>query len=401
LTPYYRFDDVRIDLRNFRVLKAGKVVQVEPKALNLLIFLVENRGRLVEKRELLDAVWNDAFVTENVLTRSVGQLRKGLADDAKEPRYIETVPTRGYRFIAQVEVEDGGETLSAIPSAPIAEAPSAVSNTLPLLRSRVLPLFLVVLIAGAVLACGLIVGLAVSRWRSQLGYYRPGNAVQITTFAGLSNYPTFSPDGTAMAYSMDSGKGFEIFVRQLAPGGQEVQITLDGGQSLQPAWSPDGKLIAYYSHTRGGIWLVPPFGGPTRQLTEFGSHPEWSPDSQWIAFQSDPLIALDADTPDFSRGSTIWAIHPDGSGARQITFLGTPAGGHGNPSWSPDGKHLVFVANDELQTELWSVMADGKGLVRLTPAASRGLDYDPNLFTRWEERFVWSDTRVVADTCIS
>jgi Tol biopolymer transport system component/DNA-binding winged helix-turn-helix (wHTH) protein len=377
LTPYYRFDDVQIDLRNFRVLKAGKTVQVEPKALNLLIFLVENRGRLVAKRELLDAVWNDAFVTESVLTRSIGQLRKGLADDAKEPRYIETVPTRGYRFIAQVEAEHGGEPVTGNLSAPPVEAPLAVPDTGPHPRSRGLRLFLALLIAGAVLACGLIVGLAVSRRRSQLGYYRPGNSIQITTFPGLSNYPTFSPDGTAMAYSMDGGKGFEIFVRQLAPGGQEVQITLDGGQNLQPAWSPDGKLIAYYSYTRGGIWLVPPFGGTTRQLTDFGSHPEWSPDSQWIAFQSDPLIALNADTPDFSRGSTIWAIHPDGSGARQITFLGTPAGGHGNPSWSWDGKHLVFVTNDDLQTEIWSVMPDGKGLVRLATSVPPRFNYDP------------------------
>jgi DNA-binding winged helix-turn-helix (wHTH) protein len=105
VTHRYRFDDVQIDLASFRVLKAGKVVQVEPKALNLLVFLVENRGRLVEKRELLDTVWKDASVTENVLTHAIAQLRKGLADDAKEPRYIETVHTRGYRFIADVDAE--------------------------------------------------------------------------------------------------------------------------------------------------------------------------------------------------------------------------------------------------------------------------------------------------------
>ena len=122
----YRFEDVQIDLRSFRLFKAGEVVQVEPKALNLLVFLVENRGRLVEKHELLDAVWNDTFVTENVLTRAIAQLRKALADDPKEPRYIETVPTLGYRFIAKVEAEQvpEGAGTALIPSGEIASIPS-------------------------------------------------------------------------------------------------------------------------------------------------------------------------------------------------------------------------------------------------------------------------------------
>src|ERR1700734_2115900 len=99
----YRFNGIQIDLQGFRLLKSGKVVAVEPKALNALVFLVENRGRLVQRQEFLSAVWGGAFVTDHVLNRAIGQLRKVLEDDAKEPRYIETVPTLGYRFIAEVE----------------------------------------------------------------------------------------------------------------------------------------------------------------------------------------------------------------------------------------------------------------------------------------------------------
>ncbi len=101
----YRFDDIEVDLQDFRLLKAGKPIAIEPKALNLLIFLVENRGRLIGRRELIDAVWNSAFVTDHVLNRAIGQLRRQLEDDPKEPRYVETVPTLGYRFIAHVETE--------------------------------------------------------------------------------------------------------------------------------------------------------------------------------------------------------------------------------------------------------------------------------------------------------
>jgi len=101
----YCFDDIEVDVQSFRLLKAGSPVALEPKALHLLIFLLENRGRLVGRRELIDAVWHGAFVTDHVLNRAIGQLRRQLADDPKEPRYIETVPTLGYRFIARVEPE--------------------------------------------------------------------------------------------------------------------------------------------------------------------------------------------------------------------------------------------------------------------------------------------------------
>lgn len=105
----YRFDDVLVEAREFRVFKNGEAITLEPKAFAVLIFLIENRGRLVTKDELLDAVWKDAFVTPNVLTRIVAQLRRALGEDAKAARYIETVPTRSYRFIAEVEETEEAE----------------------------------------------------------------------------------------------------------------------------------------------------------------------------------------------------------------------------------------------------------------------------------------------------
>src|SRR6202050_3424230 len=126
----YRFDDVQVDLQSFRLLKAGQIVPVEPKVLNLLIFLVENRGRLVQRRELIDAVWGDAFVTDHVLNYSIGQLRKGLADDAKNPKYIETVPTLGYRFIADVEVEEPEVAKGTEPTRPTEGVPTSSKTVL-------------------------------------------------------------------------------------------------------------------------------------------------------------------------------------------------------------------------------------------------------------------------------
>jgi TolB-like protein/DNA-binding winged helix-turn-helix (wHTH) protein/Flp pilus assembly protein TadD len=99
----FRFDRFQADDTAFRLIADGVPVSLEPKALRLLLYLVQNRGRLVRKQELLNAVWADAAVGESALTRSVGLLRKILNDDARDPRFIETVPTAGYRFIADVD----------------------------------------------------------------------------------------------------------------------------------------------------------------------------------------------------------------------------------------------------------------------------------------------------------
>ncbi|WP_433984174.1 winged helix-turn-helix domain-containing protein [Tunturiibacter empetritectus] len=73
--------------------------RVEPKAFRLLLFFLHNPGRLITKDELLNAVWSEAAVTDNSLTRSVAVLRRVLGDDPAAPRFIVTVPTVGYRFL--------------------------------------------------------------------------------------------------------------------------------------------------------------------------------------------------------------------------------------------------------------------------------------------------------------
>ena len=373
----YRFDDVEIDLGNFRVLKAGKSLSLEPKAFNVLVFLVENRGRLIEKKELIDAVWGDAFVTENVLTRVIGQLRKGLGDDVKEARYIETVPTRGYRFIADTVAEGNGaaQTTAAEISATVESSATPVSTSIAPTRAGLRP-YAIAVIAVIILVAVAAVAISIARSRSISANLQIASSTQITTSSGLSFYPTFSPDATEIAYSTDRGKGFEVFVRQLAAGGKEVQITSDGEQNLQPAWSPDGNLIAYYSRMRGGIWLIPALGGTARKVTEFGSHPAWSRDGKWIAFQSSLLDDFGADAMGANPTSTVWVVRTDGTDLRQLTTLGNPDGGHGSPSWSPDGKHIVFASSLSGQSKgVWAIGADGTGLTQLV-ATSFG-HYDP------------------------
>src|SRR5215204_1148190 len=100
---FYRFEDVTIDCENFRVQKDGRNVNLTPRAFDVLLFLVKNVGRVVEKREFFDEVWKDTFVTDGALTKIIKEIRHELGDDSAHPRFIETVPKRGFRFVAQIQ----------------------------------------------------------------------------------------------------------------------------------------------------------------------------------------------------------------------------------------------------------------------------------------------------------
>src|SRR5436190_23758210 len=98
----YRFDDVLVDCENFRIRKGGEPRLLGPRAFDLLVYLIAQRGRVIDKQEMFEQVWKETFVTDNALTKAVKEIRRALGDDADAPRYIETVPKRGYRFIAEV-----------------------------------------------------------------------------------------------------------------------------------------------------------------------------------------------------------------------------------------------------------------------------------------------------------
>ena len=145
-----QFDDFCVEPHTFKVFKAGVPLELEPKTFLLLSYLIENRHRLVEKREILDAIWKDVAVTENALTREIGKLRKSLGDDAKAAKYIQTIHTRGYRFIAPVEFVDSPADTPE-PSDQVHPAAIAARS-----RSSLLPKALIAAGVLLALAAGLI-----------------------------------------------------------------------------------------------------------------------------------------------------------------------------------------------------------------------------------------------------
>jgi WD40 repeat protein/DNA-binding winged helix-turn-helix (wHTH) protein len=106
-----------------RISRGESVVQLEHKAMDVLLCLVERAGELVSRSELLDAVWQTEFVADNTVVKRIAQVREALGDDVREPRYIETIPKRGYRLVAEVRFEDTSSVASTAlsPGTPVRE----------------------------------------------------------------------------------------------------------------------------------------------------------------------------------------------------------------------------------------------------------------------------------------
>ena len=111
----YRFDDFVVDPETWRLSRGGQEIHLEPVVLNLLIYLISHRDRLVTRQELMDTVWGDTVISESAVSQAVARVRKALGDDSATHRYLETVHSKGYRFIAEVQETADPESTDPTP----------------------------------------------------------------------------------------------------------------------------------------------------------------------------------------------------------------------------------------------------------------------------------------------
>jgi Tol biopolymer transport system component len=228
-----------------------------------------------------------------------------------------------------------------------------------------------------VVAGALAVGLAaVLAWLVS----RPGSAGRppslsvspLTQGAGLEVQPTISPDGKLVAYASDVDGDWDVYVVR-ATGGTAINLTAGSPEDdLQPAFSPDGEQIAFRSERGGGgLFVMGATGESVRRLTDVGYNPSWSPDGGRLAFSTESVTQYPSAR---ETDAALWVVDVDnGATTRLLDELDVA-----QPSWSPHGYRIAFwgLPPNTGQRDLWTVAADGSGVVRVTEDAD--LDWSPS-----------------------
>ena len=363
-----RFGPYEADLRTHELRKHGTRLKLSGQPFQILEVMLSRPGDLITRDELREKLWpEDTFVDfSHGLNAAVNKLRDALNDSADNPKYIETLPRRGYRFIGQVEPSGSPpastklttavpEPLEPPPSSPASNAEIASAETSTNASSephrssrwRVAALAFASLIF---LACLLLLLLHRSQQQARkladeganheeqtretsyilqiaLGSDPDRHAIQ--PGPGRVESPQLSPDGKRLAFMSNRSGQMEIWVSN-ADGSNPVQLTDRGAGS--PRWSPDGKLIAFDGRlgSQGAIFVTPSTGGLARTLVREDHEnlvPSFSHDGRWVYFASDA-------SGDFQ----VWKISIDGGTPVQITKHGGFAAQEG-----PDGD--VFYAD--------------------------------------------------------
>jgi DNA-binding winged helix-turn-helix (wHTH) protein len=388
----FRFADVEVREREFRLIKAGEALPVEPKAFRVLLFLLHNPQKLITKEELLNAVWNDSNVSENSLARSIALLRRLLGDDIHEPRYIATVATVGYRFVCPIEVSQDPVDQQREVSAPNDQGTSPARS-----RDKSLPSSL--WWAGGVIA-GVVAVAAIAfvLWWNLSSTPVIEGASQLTDDGNPKSFNNLISDGSRI-YFNELQEGSEVLAQVAATGGQTGKIAATNSALGLAALASDSSslLVQESGWPYNSLWILPLPAGEPRKLSEIlAQSASLSPDGR-VIFTKDKTLYLAEkdgsnprklfDFPNFVDGPvvssdgkrirvnvlrnfftrTLWEINADGSGAHPLLQGWQDAGDVCCGRWTSDGGHYVFQNRRQGRTDLWTIP---EGTRRLGRASS-------------------------------
>jgi Tol biopolymer transport system component/DNA-binding winged helix-turn-helix (wHTH) protein len=311
------FGVFELDVSSGELRKRGRKIDLQKQPLQVLALLLQHPGAVVMREELQRALWPaDTFVEfDQGLNTAIKKIRQALDDSADSPRFVETLPRKGYRFIA-----------------PVSDAENGVASTAPARPSGQRMLWTVVALALVVTGSA---AWLLNRPDSALDGSADADLVPVplTSYPGMETWPCFSPDGNQVAFHWDNPGGQPGIYVKLVGESEPVRLT----EGCCPSWSPDGRYLAFIKfQPRAGIFVIPATGGPDRKLTElnfeFFPGMAWHRSGRW-------LIVTGKDSVEDRQALFSFSLD---SGEKQ-RLTSPPAGANDMyPALPPSGEAVVF-----------------------------------------------------------
>lgn len=351
---YFEFGEFRLDSHRRILYKSGKPLHLSPRIFDLLRVLVENHGRVLAHDELLDKVWEGAFVEQSNLKKSVSALRQALGESADASEFITTVPRKGYRFTAPVRgLNDEAEAIyvretraEIYVEEEIEEPDEAYLKTVsPLqIESRKTRRFQARGIAFAGAAILVLATFALSAW---LFFRHPpqrfsAENVRLTRLAAADSLGegALSADGGFFVYTVKENGKTGLWAKQTATGGTSQIVQPIAASIWWTTVTPDGNYVYFYLYkedepAKSGWYRVPTLGGVMQLITEKKyAGIKFSPDGERLA-------AVYTFVEEGKERQELLILNRDGNGERRLLVLPFWSLFRGF-NWSPDGASVLY-----------------------------------------------------------
>ena len=401
----FEFGGFRLDCARFELFLDGHSLRLERKPMELLILLAGSGGRLVTRAEIAQRLWSsEVFVdTEHGINTAIRKIRYALRDDAESPRFVQTVPGMGYRFIAPLhtypsqdanetklspdstpEIMSSEEARLTAPSVHLDSAPSikSANPTMPLASAlSVAAIAVVVLVAAFCFLRRPLPSPRISRYsqithdghgkyiagtagsRLYFNFMSPISTAQVAISGGetasipvavpgfIPSFLSVSPDGSSFLIHSVAAQN-DVLWNVTSLGGSYRRLGTGISNGLSSTFSPDGNFVAYAT-LEGDLWIVKNDGTGAHKLASVGSKAEelaWSPDARTIRF---------------TQGDRLWEINSSGSNLQQLLSNWRVSAALCCGRWTPDGKLFLFLSaeSSSQSSEIWAI-DERRGLVR-------------------------------------
>jgi DNA-binding winged helix-turn-helix (wHTH) protein/Tol biopolymer transport system component len=384
----YRFGAFEVDLQGRELRRSGVKLKVQDQPFQVLTILLEHYPNVVTRGELQKRLWGENTFVEfdHGLNNAIGRIREALGDSAEHARFIETVPKRGYRFVAPVECIADSPPVAAAQTVAALPVPTPVDRAAAGRWSR---------LAVAALLAALVVAAVAAARGTRHREPAPVIYTQVTDFPDNAVEPALSPDGRMIAFVRASDIGFptlgQVYAKLLASG-DAVPLTHDALGKYGLTFTPDGARITYTGADLQHGWntmAISPLGGEPQQLLANAAGLTWldvhhvlfaqitsglhmglvtGTDSRaelkpiYLPAHERGMAHYGRPSPD-RRWILVVEMAPSGDWGRcrLVPFDGTsagseigPEGGCTSAGWSPDGRTMYFTAKVNGSSHVWS-----------------------------------------------